>query len=85
MQPFIDAIKANDLVKVRKAFGSIMSERTTGLVEARKKELASMITVEGEERNPKDDIDYDNDEVEKTGVKDPDADAAKDKKEKGTA
>lgn len=49
MDAFINAVKTNDLVKAKKAFGSIMSERTAALVEARKRELASQVMIEGEE------------------------------------
>lgn len=76
MDAFVEAIKNNDLVKAKKAFGSIMTERTTALIESRKKELAAQVMIEGEA------VDYDQDEIEKTGVTDPDADAAKDKKER---
>lgn len=48
MDAFIDAVKSNDLVKAKKAFGPIMLERTNALIESRKRELAAAIMIEGE-------------------------------------
>lgn len=56
MDAFIDAVKSNDLVKAKKAFGPIMLERTNALVESRKRELAAKIMIEGEESDEEKDI-----------------------------
>lgn len=57
MDAFIDAVKSNDLVKAKKAFGPIMLERTNALIEARKRELAAQIMIEGEESDEEKDMD----------------------------
>lgn len=56
MDAFIDAVKSNDLVKAKKAFGPIMLERANALVESRKRELAAQIMIEGEESDEEKDI-----------------------------
>lgn len=60
MENYISAIESNDLVAAKKAFGAIMAERTSGLIEERKKFIAASVMIEGEE--PKED---DEDEEEK--------------------
>lgn len=49
MDAFIEAIKSNDLIKAKKAFGSIMSERTVSEIEELRVALAKSIMIEGEE------------------------------------
>lgn len=49
MDAFIEAIKSNDLIKAKKAFGSIMSERTVSEIEELRVALAKSIVIEGEE------------------------------------
>lgn len=53
MDAFIEAIKSNDLIKAKKAFGAIMSERTVSEVEAMRVNLAASIVIEGEESEEK--------------------------------
>ena len=61
MENYISAIESRDLVAAKKAFGAIMAERTSGLIEERKKFIAASVMIEGEE--PVDDEDeYDEDE-----------------------
>ena len=62
MENYISAIESRDLVAAKKAFGAIMAERTSGLIEERKKFIAASVMIEGEE--PVDDED-DEDESEK--------------------
>lgn len=64
MDAFINAVKSDDLVKAKKAFGPIMLERTAALMEARKKELAAKIMIEGE-----DDLSKEKDEDEEAAAK----------------
>lgn len=64
MDAYINAVKSNDLVKAKKAFGPIMLERTAALIENRRKELAAAIMIEGEEKEE----DFD-DEDEKAEAK----------------
>lgn len=59
MEQLIEAIKSNDLVKAKKAFGAIMSERKLSLVESRKLEIARSVLIEGEE-SEEDDQEKDN-------------------------
>lgn len=56
MDAFVDAVKSNDLVKAKKAFGPIMNERCAALMEARKRELAAAIMIEGEESDEEKDM-----------------------------
>lgn len=63
MENYISAIESRDLVAAKKAFGAIMAERTSGLIEERKKFIAASVMIEGEE--PVDDDDEDEDESEK--------------------
>lgn len=64
MENYISAIESRDLVAAKKAFGAIMAERTSGLIEERKKFIAASVMIEGEE--PVDDEDdEDEDESEK--------------------
>ena len=51
MDAFIEAIKSNDLIKAKKAFGTIMSERTVSEIEAMRVSLAASIMIEGEEED----------------------------------
>lgn len=53
MDAFIEAIKSNDLIKAKKAFGAIMSERTVSEVEEMRVSLAKAIVIEGEESEEK--------------------------------
>lgn len=61
MDAFIDAVKSNDLVKAKKAFGPIMLERTNALMEARKRELAAAIMIEGEAPEEEEEMDDEED------------------------
>lgn len=64
MENYISAIESRDLVAAKKAFGAIMAERTSGLIEERKKFIAASVMIEGEE--PVDDEDEeDEDKSEK--------------------
>lgn len=60
MENYISAIESRDLVAAKKAFGAIMAERTSGLIEERKKFIAASVMIEGEE--PVDDEDEDESE-----------------------
>lgn len=62
MENYISAIESRDLVAAKKAFGAIMAERTSGLIEERKKFIAASVMIEGEE--PADDEDEDDEEDE---------------------
>lgn len=57
MEDFISALKSNDLVKAKKAFGAIMLEQTADLISQRRVEIAQSVMIEGEEKedNEKDD------------------------------
>lgn len=70
MEKYISAIESNDLVAAKKAFGAIMAERTSGLIEERKKFIAASVMIEGEE--PVDDEDEEDDEDKKESKKDED-------------
>lgn len=59
MEALMEAVKSNDLVKVTKAFNVIMAERTTSLIEQRKKDIAKSVMIEGEEKSEKDELDAD--------------------------
>lgn len=65
MENFISAIESNDLVAAKKAFGAIMAERTSGLIEERKKFIAASVMIEGEEP-----VDDEDDEDKKESEKD---------------
>ena len=56
----MEAIKANDLVAVRKAVAPLLQERTSSLIEELKVEIASSVMIEGEE--PEEDEEDDADE-----------------------
>ena len=60
MENYISAIESRDLVAAKKAFGAIMAERTSGLIEERKKFIAASVMIEGEE--PVDDDDEDDED-----------------------
>ena len=64
MENYISAIESRDLVAAKKAFGAIMSERTSGLIEERKKFIAASVMIEGEE--PVDDDDEDDEDEDKS-------------------
>ncbi|WKW87849.1 hypothetical protein pzkkv8_7 [Klebsiella phage pzk-kv8] len=49
MEELMEAIKANDLVAVRKAVAPLLQERTSSLIEELKVEIASSVMIEGEE------------------------------------
>lgn len=57
MENYISAIESNDLVAAKKAFGAIMAERTSGLIEERKKFIAASVMIEGEESEDDEDED----------------------------
>lgn len=66
MENYISAIESRDLVAAKKAFGAIMAERTSGLIEERKKFIAASVMIEGEEPvDDEDDEDEDEDKSEK--------------------
>lgn len=65
MENYISAIESRDLVAAKKAFGAIMAERTSGLIEERKKFIAASIMIEGEEPDEDEDEDDDEDKSEK--------------------
>lgn len=65
MENYISAIESRDLVAAKKAFGAIMAERTSGLIEERKKFIAASIMIEGEEHDEDEDEDDDEDKSEK--------------------
>ena len=64
MENYISAIVSRDLVAAKKAFGAIMAERTSGLIEERKKFIAASVMIEGEE--PVEDEDEDDDDEDKS-------------------
>lgn len=64
MENYISAIESRDLVAAKKAFGAIMAERTSGLIEERKKFIAASVMIEGEEPDEDEDED-DEDESDK--------------------
>lgn len=64
MENYISAIESRDLVAAKKAFGAIMAERTSGLIEERKKFIAASVMIEGEE--PDEDEDEDEDDEDKS-------------------
>lgn len=67
MENYISAIESRDLVAAKKAFGAIMAERTSGLIEERKKFIAASVMIEGEEPDEdedEDDEDEDEDDEE---------------------
>lgn len=70
MENYISAIESRDLVAAKKAFGAIMAERTSGLIEERKKFIAASVMIEGEE--PVDDEDEDDEDDEDKSEKDDD-------------
>lgn len=57
MENYISAIESRDLVAAKKAFGAIMAERTSGLIEERKKFIAASVMIEGEEPDEDEDED----------------------------
>jgi hypothetical protein len=74
MEDFISALKSNDLVKAKKAFGAIMLEQTADLISQRRVEIAQSVMIEGEEKED----DEENDDSEDKGDKDPDSKDEKD-------
>lgn len=64
MENYISAIESRDLVAAKKAFGAIMAERTSGLIEERKKFIAASVMIEGEE--PVEDEDEDDEDEDKS-------------------
>lgn len=62
MENYISAIESRDLVAAKKAFGAIMAERTSGLIEERKKFIAASVMIEGEEPEEPDEDEDDEDE-----------------------
>ncbi|QGZ15286.1 prohead core protein [Klebsiella phage vB_Kpn_P545] len=75
MEELMEAIKANDLVAVRKAVAPLLQERTSSLIEELKVEIASSVIIEGEE--PEEDEEDDADE-KKEKKNDDDADEGDD-------
>lgn len=69
MENYISAIESRDLVAAKKAFGAIMAERTSGLIEERKKFIAASVMIEGEEPD-EDEDDEDEDKSEKDDEED---------------
>ena len=67
MENYISAIESRDLVAAKKAFGAIMAERTSGLIEERKKFIAPSVMIEGAEP-----VDDEDDEDEDKSEKDDD-------------
>lgn len=65
MENYISAIESRDLVAAKKAFGAIMAERTSGLIEERKKFIAASVMIEGEEPNEDEDEDDEEDKSDK--------------------
>ena len=72
MENYISAIESRDLVAAKKAFGAIMAERTSGLIEERKKFIAASVMIEGEE--PVDDEDEDDEDEDKSEKDDDEGD-----------
>lgn len=64
MENYISAIESRDLVAAKKAFGAIMAERTSGLIEERKKFIAASVMIEGEE--PDEDEDEEEEDEDKS-------------------
>ena len=64
MENYISAIESRDLVAAKKAFGAIMAERTSGLIEERKKFIAASVMIEGDE--PDEDEDEDDEDEDKS-------------------
>lgn len=62
MESFIEAVKNNDLVSAKKAFGELMSEKKNALIEEEKIVIAKSIVIEGEEKSEKDDPEDDEDD-----------------------
>lgn len=73
MENYISAIESRDLVAAKKAFGAIMAERTSGLIEERKKFIAASVMIEGEEP-----VDDEDDEDEDKSDEDEDEDDEED-------
>lgn len=65
MENYISAIESRDLVAAKKAFGAIMAERTSGLIEERKKFIAASVMIEGEEPDEDEDEDDEEDKSDK--------------------
>ena len=72
MENYISAIESRDLVAAKKAFGAIMAERTSGLIEERKKFIAASVMIEGEE--PDEDEDEDDEDEDKSDEDEDDED-----------
>ena len=64
MENYISAIESRDLVAAKKAFGAIMAERTSGLIEERKKFIAASVMIEGEEPDEDEDEDDEDEDDE---------------------
>lgn len=76
MEELMEAIKANDLVAVRKAVAPLLQERTSSLIEELKVKIASSVMIEGEE--PEEDSEDDADDEKKENKNDDDADEGDD-------
>ncbi|HIH9267859.1 prohead core protein [Klebsiella phage vB_KpnM_VPA32] len=73
MEDFISALKSNDLVKAKKAFGAIMLEQTADLISQRRVEIAQSVMIEGEEKE-----DDEKDDSEDEGKEKPESEDEKD-------
>ncbi|AHI61090.1 prohead core protein [Enterobacter phage vB-EclM_KMB19] len=70
MEDFISALKSNDLVKAKKAFGAIMLEQTADLISQRRVEIAQSVMIEGEEKEDDEKDDSEDEGKEKPESKD---------------
>ena len=70
MEDFISALKSNDLVKAKKAFGAIMLEQTADLISQRRVEIAKSVMIEGEEKEDDEKDDSEDEGKEKPESKD---------------
>lgn len=78
MEELMEAIKANDLVAVRKAVAPLLQERTSSLIEELKVKIASSVMIEGEEPEEDSEDDADDDDEKKEKKNDDDADEGDD-------
>lgn len=68
MEELIEAIKSNDLVKVKRVMGPMLQERATALIEKAKVKMAKSVMIEGEERE-EDESEEDDEDAKKTNAK----------------
>lgn len=69
MEELIEAIKSNDLVKVKRVMGPMLQERATALIEKAKVKMAKSVMIEGEEREEEDESEEDDEDAKKTNAK----------------